>query len=96
MTNMKRAWFCLCLMHSRTTGRFIFHYNIYGIRVLGVQFTPKTTARILMDGRGFDATQNARYTIYLLFNACYVFFPKHELDPVCIHPFSSICREHAR
>lgn len=96
MTHSKRAWFGMCRLHKRTTGRFVFHYNIYGVRVFGILFTPKATAHILMDNRGFNAAQDAAYYIYFLFDACYVFVPKHGFDPACWHPFSSIHREQAQ
>lgn len=96
MTQSKRAWFGVCRLHNRTTGRFIFHYNIYGAKVFGILFTPKATAHILMDNRGFNAAQHAGYHTFLLFDACYVFVPKHGFDPACCHPFSSIRRGAAR
>ncbi|MGB7481706.1 MAG: hypothetical protein WA924_15375 [Burkholderiaceae bacterium] len=62
-----KAWYFLCRLHNRSTGRFIFHCNIYGVRLFGVQITPVSTMRLLMDGSFLTARQRQHYRVFRLF-----------------------------
>jgi hypothetical protein len=54
----------------------ILKIDIHGVRILGLQFTPKATADILNDGGDFPPTMRKNFNI-LLFMGVYIFLPKY-------------------
>ena len=53
----------------------IVKIDIYGVRILGLQFTPKVTADILNKGGDFNPTMRSNFNIKLIFGV-YIFLPK--------------------
>ena len=53
----------------------IVKIDLYGVRILGLQFTPKETADALKEGGDFSPSQRRNFNIQL-FMGVYIFFPK--------------------
>jgi len=74
-----KLYYRLWRLWNRTGSRW-FSIDIYGVRLFGIQFTPKSVAYILTkdnDGK-FSEHQLYYYRIYLIFNSHYVFIPRLE------------------
>jgi hypothetical protein len=79
LTRMERAWSAVRRGWNQTVGQY-FRYDIYGLRLFGIQITPKRTVVILSqdNGRKFSENQLYYHRIYLVFNSYYVFVPRLE------------------
>jgi len=53
----------------------IVKIDIYGVRIFGLQFTPKVTADILNDGGDFVPSMRRNFNIKLVFGV-YIFLPR--------------------
>lgn len=74
LTKFQRVKFPVLRLWNRITSNTI-KVDIYGVRILGIQFTPKSTADILNEGRDFNPSMRANFNITLFFGV-YIFFPK--------------------
>lgn len=77
LTKMERALFAVRRGWNQTVGQY-FRYDIYGVRLFGIQITPKRTADILNRDNGGKFSENQIYyhRIYLVFNVYFVFVPR--------------------
>ncbi|GAB3543411.1 hypothetical protein GCM10027343_16770 [Noviherbaspirillum agri] len=77
LTTVDKWYFWLWRLWNRIV-RPYFSYDIYGIRIFGIQMTPKRVADILKRDNGgrFSENQLRHFRVYLMFNSFYVFIPR--------------------
>lgn len=77
LTNIERVLSAVRRGWNQTFGQY-FKYDIYGIRLFGIQITPKQVADILKKDNGgrFSEAQLFYYYIHLVFDAYYIFIPR--------------------
>lgn len=75
LSKAKQAKFAAISLFNAAS-RHILKVDIYGVRIFGIQFTPKSTADILNDGKDFCKEQRENFDIRLLFKSVYVFIPR--------------------
>lgn len=75
LTKLKKAKYSILKFWNATAAKII-KIDLYGVQVLGIQFTPKKTAEALMNGGDFSPAQREYYNIKLVRNSFYVFLPK--------------------
>lgn len=54
----------------------VIKIDIYGVRLFGIQFTPKATADALKVDGQFSSNQQEHFNIKLWFRSVYVFMPR--------------------
>lgn len=75
LSKSKKLKFAAIMLWNRTVSKII-KVDIYGVRLFGVQFTPKTTADVLKVNGDFSSNQRDNYDIRLLFKSVYIFIPR--------------------
>lgn len=75
LSKSKQFKYFMIIVMNHTVYKII-KIDLYGVRILGIQFTPKDTAHALRIDGVFSASQLENFNIKLLFNSVYMFIPK--------------------